>query len=83
LARRSAARADLIPSEAYQVEKAEDSIPPSDDEGFEGANAGKKKRKLQTPAAREQDYDDIRPDGSSIAFDVGVMNDANSPINSY
>jgi len=63
-----------------QVEKAEDAIPPSDDEGFEGPNAGKKKRKLQTPAAREEDYDDISRYSSSIAFDAQTMNDANAPI---
>lgn len=32
----------------------------SDNEGFDGLNAPRKKRKLQTPAGREQDYDDIR-----------------------
>ena len=63
---------------SHTVGKA-DAEPPGD-EGFEGPNAGKKKRKLQSPAGREQDYDDIRSDSSSIAFDSGVMNDANSPI---
>ena len=49
-------------------------------EGFDGPNQAKKKRKLQTPAGREQDYDDIGSDSSSVAFDSGVMNDANAPI---
>jgi SPP1 gp7 family putative phage head morphogenesis protein len=34
---------------ANQVEKGEDNVPPSDDEGFEGPNQPNKKRKLQTP----------------------------------
>jgi hypothetical protein len=62
------------------VEKADDTIKPTEDQGFEGPNAPKKKRKDQTPAGREQDYDDIRSDSSSIAFDSGMMNDANAPF---
>jgi hypothetical protein len=62
------------------VEKADDTAKPTEDQGFEGPNAPKKKRRDQTPAGREQDYDDIRSDSSSVAFDSGTMNDANAPI---
>ena len=54
---------------------------PPDDQGFEGPNAPKKKRKLQTPAGQlAMDHDDIASDSSSIAFESGVMNDMNAPI---
>jgi hypothetical protein len=65
---------------AQPVEKAEDATKPDEDQGFEGPNAPKKKRQAQTPKGREQDYGDIRSDSSSIAFDSGVTNDANGPI---
>jgi hypothetical protein len=32
------------------------------------------------PAGREQDYDDVHSDSSSIAFDSGVQNDFNAPL---
>ena len=47
---------------------------------FEGPNAPKKKRRDQTPAGRESDYDDIASDSSSISFDAGVKNDMNAPL---
>ena len=64
------------------VEKADDDRPSrAEDQGFEGPNAPKKKRKDPTPTkGLEQDYDDIRSDSSSIAFDSGTMNDANAPL---
>ena len=46
-----------------------------DPEGFEGPNAGKKKRKPQTPAGRETDYDDIKPDSCTITYDCGMIED--------
>ena len=63
------------------VEKADDTTKPAEDQGFEGPNAPKKKRKdPDADQGCEQDYDDIRSDSSSIAFDSGTMNDANAPI---
>ena len=47
---------------------------------FDGPNAPKKKRRNQTPAGRTMDHDDIRADSSSPAFDSGVSNDANAPL---
>ncbi len=47
---------------------------------FDGPNAPKRKRRNQTPAGRTMDHDDIRADSSSIAFDSGVSNDANAPL---
>jgi hypothetical protein len=50
------------------------------EEEFEGPNQAKKKRRNHTPGGREQDYDDIHSDSSSVAFDSGVMNDMDAPI---
>jgi len=47
---------------------------------FEGPNAPKKKRRNQTPAGREQDYDEIASDSSSIAFDADMKNEMNAPL---
>jgi hypothetical protein len=44
-----------------------------------GTNQPKNKRRNQTPAGRESDYDDIASDGSLIAFDAVVQNDFNAP----
>ena len=68
-------------SDDEEFVKTEDAIPPTgDDNGFEGPNAPRKKRKLQVPAGREQDYGDITPDSSAIAFESGMMNDVSAPI---
>jgi hypothetical protein len=63
-----------------RVEKAEHAIPPSDDQRFDGPNVGKKNREPLTSPGREQDYEDIRSDSSSIAFGARVINDANAPL---
>ena len=54
--------------------------PVEKEDEFDGPNQPKKKRHNQAPAGREQDYDDIQSDSSSIAFDAGVSNDANAPL---
>ena len=51
-----------------------------DDEDDTSPNAPKKKRKLHSAAGREQDYDDIASDSSSIAFDAGTGGDSGAPI---
>ena len=52
-----------------------------EEDEFEGPNQPKKKRKLQTPAGQlAMDHDDIASDSSSIAFDHGMMNEMNAPI---
>ena len=61
------------------VEKAEDAIPHSDDDGFDGPNQPNKKRKPQTPGGRETDYDDIRTD-SGTPDPVQVMNNMVAPL---
>ena len=45
-----------------------------------GPYAGRKKRKLQTPAGRDQDYTDIKPDSSQAGFDVVTEVNAGAPI---
>jgi hypothetical protein len=54
--------------------------PVAKEDMFEGPTQPKKKRRNQTPAGREQDYDEIHPDSSSIAFDSGVINDVDAPL---
>ena len=54
--------------------------PVEKEDEFEGPNQPKKKRRNQAPAGRDQDYDDIHSDSSSVAFDSGVSNDANAPL---
>ena len=50
------------------------------DEVDNSPNAGKKKRTLQSAAGREQEYGDIQPDSSSIAFDNSGVGDQGAPI---
>ena len=45
-----------------------------------GPNAGKKKRKAQQRADRAQDYNDIKPDSSNVAFDAGTSDDSTAPL---
>ena len=47
---------------------------------FQGPSAPKKKRRNQTPAGREQDYDAIASDSFPTAFDAGVRNGMNAPL---
>lgn len=67
---------DWKEQQARTVEK-DDENPDDEDSG---PNATRKKRKLQSRAGREQDYDDIRSDSSSIAFDPGKADDNTAPI---
>jgi hypothetical protein len=61
--------------------KKDDKIPPADDQGFEGPNAPRKKRKPQAAAGKETDYQDIASDSSNQAFDnAGVSDEANAGI---
>ena len=52
----------------------------STDDVDSSLNAARKKRKLQGAAGREQDYDDIQSDSSSIAFDNCGVGDCGAPI---
>jgi hypothetical protein len=49
-------------------------------EDSEGPNAPREKRKPKQRAGLETDYDDIKPDSSSIAFDAGTQNDNLAPL---
>ena len=61
------------------LEMAEPEPVPTDDVDS-SPNAAKKKRKLQGSAGREQEYGDIQPDSSSIAFDNSGVGDTGAPI---
>jgi hypothetical protein len=49
-------------------------------ENSDGPNAPREKRKPKQRAGLETDYDDIKPDSSSIAFDAGTQNDNLAPL---
>jgi hypothetical protein len=69
---------DLI--DAWKAKNQAQKGDPPDDQGFEGPYQPKKKRRDQSAAGREQDYDDIARDSSNVAFDSGVSNDERAPI---
>jgi hypothetical protein len=56
-----------------------DDTPEAAEEDY-GPNSGKKKRKAQHRAGRAQDYNDIKPDSSNVAFDSGTSDDSTAPI---
>ena len=74
---------DHTVAKSDQPSAVEPEFVPGDDstDGVDSSpNAAKKKRKLQSPAGREQEYGDIQSDSSSIAFDNSGVGDQTAPI---